>query len=611
MLKKEISLFGVFSIAAGAMISSGIFILPGMAFDIAGPVVFISYLLAGVLGLLGILSVVELSTAMPKSGGAYFFINKTFGPLLGTITGFLAWAAILLKSAFAIFGISEVVYSYTGLEHILTGLFFCLVFTGLNIAGVKKATTFQSTLVISLIILLVIFIAFGISEIKTGHFTPFIDIGINRIFVGTAFVFVTFGGLIQVANVSEEVENPKRNLPFGIISSVLAVTIVYTLVTYIITGTLAPDDFRESLSPVADSAELFMGQTGYIIITVASLLAFISTANAGIMAAARYPLALGRDRLMPRKFSSVNRKFGTPVLAIAITGTVIFLSLLLPLEMLVKAASSVILATYVLTNLAVIILREGKLINYKPTFKAPLYPWLQIFSILVFTFFIIDLGTEAVELIAGLLLISFIFYIFYGRRRKKDEYALLHLLERFSARELTGKILEDELREIIIDREDIEQDFFDGLIKDAEIIDIDGPETIENVITRIAGKISGETGMSKKEIISRFLARREESNICVTDFSAIHHIVLDGDDKMFLIIIRSKNGIRFTSNKDKIKAIFLLGGTKDKKLPQFEALDCLASLTESDKFMDRWLGAEGNVKLKNILTISNRERFSR
>jgi len=306
MLKKEITFFGVFSIAAGAMISSGIFILPGMAFDITGPAVFVSYLLAGLLGLFGILSVVELSTAMPKSGGAYFFINKTFGPLLGTITGFLAWAAILLKSAFAIFGISEVFYSYTGLEHIVTGLVFCLLFTGLNIAGAKKATTFQSALVLSMITLLVIFIGFGFPEIETSRFTPFIDNGINQIFAGTAFVFVTFGGLIQVANVSEEVKNPKRNMPLGIIASVLVVTIVYTLVTYVISGTLEPDNFRESLSPVADSAELFMGQTGYIIITIASLLAFVSTANAGIMAAARYPLALSRDKLMPQRLSSVN-----------------------------------------------------------------------------------------------------------------------------------------------------------------------------------------------------------------------------------------------------------------------------------------------------------------
>lgn len=109
--------------------------------------------------------------------------------------------------------------------------------------------------------------------------------------------------------------------------------------------------------------------------------------------------------------------------------------------------------------------------------------------------------------------------MFYGRRRRKDEYALLHLLERVSARELTDNILEDELREIIVDREDIEQDLFDDLIKEAEIIDIEGPETIEEVIRKVAGRISDKTNMDEDEFISRFLTRQKVSNICFTDFS--------------------------------------------------------------------------------------------
>lgn len=610
MLKKDIAFFGVFSIAAGAMISSGIFILPGMAFDIAGPAVFVSYLLAGLLGLAGILSVVELSTAMPKAGGAYFYVNKTFGSLLGTITGFIAWVAILLKSAFAIFGISEVVYSYTEISHITSGLVFTLIFVFLNILGVKKATLLQSILVISLLSLLLIYIAFGITEVETGRFIPFLDNGVNQIFVGTAFVFVTFGGLIQVANVSEEVINPKRNMPLGIISSVLVVSIVYTLVTYVITGTLVPEEFRDSLSPVADSAELFMGTTGFLIITIASLIAFISTANAGIMAAARYPLALSRDQLLPRKLSLVSKRFNTPVLAIIITGTVIFLSLMLPLEILVKAASSVILATYVLTNLAVIIFRESKVVNYKPTFKTPLYPWIQIFSLLVFSFFIIDLGAEAVELIIGLLFVSVGLYLLYGRKRRKKEYALLHLLERIGARDLTENILEDELREVIIDREDIEQDFFDDLIKDAEITDIEGPETIESVIKNVVRKISDQTEMEEDELSSRFLTRKKESNICLTDFCVIHHIVIEGENKMFLKIIRSKEGIKFTDNKNRIKSVFLIGGTKDKRIAQFKTLDALAELLQQKEFKDNWLTIDNHVKLKNLMTLNQRKRSS-
>jgi APA family basic amino acid/polyamine antiporter len=96
-LDKGISFWGVFSIASGAMISSGIFILPGFAYAKTGPTVFISYFIAGFLGFLGILSVIELATAMPKAGGDYYFVNKTFGPVMGTISGFLGWFALSLK----------------------------------------------------------------------------------------------------------------------------------------------------------------------------------------------------------------------------------------------------------------------------------------------------------------------------------------------------------------------------------------------------------------------------------------------------------------------------------------------------------------------------------
>jgi APA family basic amino acid/polyamine antiporter len=115
-LKKQIGFLGVFSIASGAMISSGIFVLPGLAFEKTGPSVFLSYFIAGVLGLIGILSVIELSTAMPKAGGDYYFVSKTFGPMLGTVSGILSWVALSLKSAFAIYGISAILLNTLGIE---------------------------------------------------------------------------------------------------------------------------------------------------------------------------------------------------------------------------------------------------------------------------------------------------------------------------------------------------------------------------------------------------------------------------------------------------------------------------------------------------------------
>ena len=609
MLKKGISFFGVFSIASGAMISSGIFILPGIAFAKTGPAVFISYFIAGVLGLLGIFSVIELSTAMPKAGGDYYFINKTFGPLFGTISGFLGWFALALKSAFAIFGISEILFLYTGISPLISGFFLCAFFVVFNIVGVKEAAIFQFVMVVGLLGLMLVYIIFGLPALRVSHFTPFLNGPPSNIITTSGFIFISFGGLLKVSSVSEEVINPKRNIPLGIISSVAVVTIIYTLTALVITGTLSAEEFSSSLTPVADSARLLMGTPGYIIVIIASLLAFFTTANAGIMSASRYPLALGRDSLLSPKFARINKKFNTPVISILFTGAIIYLSLLLPLEMLVKAASAIILSSYTLTNISVIILRESKITNYKPSFRAPLYPWLQIACVVLFTYFIIDLGAEAVELSLGFLFLSFLVYIFYGRKIRKNEYALLHLLKRIADKKLTDDLLEDELRDILVNRDNIEQDSFDRLIRDAKVFIADDPIDFDSLLKKVSPSIAEKTGMAEDEIISRFKKRQEVSNTALSEFLAIPHIIIDGEDKMFLTIVRTKGGAKFTEVENSVKAVFFIGGTQDRRGLHLKTLASIATLIGQEGFQDKWLQANTPAEIKNAMILSSRKRF--
>lgn len=608
-LDKKLSFLGVFSIASGAMISSGIFILPGLAFSKAGPAVFISYTLAGILGLFGILSVIELSTAMPKAGGDYYFINKTFGPMFGSISGFLGWIALSLKSAFAIFGLSEIIYIYSGIDVRISALLFCIFFVLLNIRGVQEAALFQTILVIGLLSLMTVFIIMGIPQVNASHFDPMITGEFNDVIITSGFIFISFGGLLNVANLSEEMKNPKKNIPLGMILSILTVTVIYGLITYVLTGTLDSNTFMNSLTPVADSAKLVMGDAGYIIIVIASILAFFTTANAGIMSASRYPMALSRDMLLPNKIGTVNRKYKTPTTAIVLTGIIIYLSLLLPLEYLVKSASTVILTSYVLTNISVIILRESKITNYKPSFKSPLYPGLQILCTIIFSFFIVDMGKDAIEISLGFIFISFCIYIFYGRKIKKRESALLYLLKRLTENRLGDQVIEEELREILIDRDNIEQDSFDQLIKGAEIIDIEGNLTFEELLNKVGGKISSEIDMDEKDVIKSFIDRQELSNTAVSDFLAIPHIVIPGEDKVFLKVVRSKEGITFNDNENAVKAIFFLGGTKEKRVLHLKTLASIATLVQFKEFEEKWQSLESPLELKNLMLLSKRKRF--
>lgn len=608
-LKKGINFLGVFSIASGAMISSGIFILPSLAFSQLGSAVFIAYFIAGILGLLGMLSIVELSTAMPKAGGDYFFINKSLGPLFGTISGFLGWLALSLKSAFAIFGIAEIILLYFGFDPLISGLFLCLFFVGMNIIGVKQSALFQILMLLSLLLLLIIYIFFGFSKVDLGNFSSLRTVRFNDILITSGFVFIAFGGLLKVANVSEEIKNPKKNIPLGMLSSIIVITILYTFITFILTGTLDPEVFRNSLTPVADSARNIMGNPGFVMIIIAAILAFFTTANAGIMAASRYPIALARDNLIPHSLARISKKHKTPVISIILTGILLYVSLLLPLEMLVKAASTVILTSYVLTNLSVIILRESKIINYKPSFKSPLYPWLQIVCIILFSFFIFELGVASIELSLSFLFLCTLIYMLYGRKMYNREYALLHLMKRITDKRLMENVFEDELREILVDRENIEQDNFDNLIKNADIIDIDDPMNFEELLKIVAEKIADKANISKNDIISRFLERQNECNMAITDFFAIPHIMIEGEEIMFLTIVRSKKGIRFTEKENEVKAVFFLGGTKEKRALHLKTIAAIATLVGTEDFQENWLKTENSIKLKNLMILSNRKRF--
>ncbi|MBF9019076.1 hypothetical protein [Oceanispirochaeta sp. M2] len=182
-------------------------------------------------------------------------------------------------------------------------------------------------------------------------------------------------------------------------------------------------------------------------------------------------------------------------------------------------------------------MRESRITNYKPSFKAPLYPFLQIACVLLFSFFIIDLGKDAIEISLAFIFMSFCIYIFYGKKINKRESALLHLLKRITDDKLTENILEDELREVLVNRDNIEQDNFDILIKKSKIIDIEGTHDFKTLLNLIVKDISDEINISEEEIILRFLKRQEECNCAISDFLAIPHIIINGEDEIFLIIV--------------------------------------------------------------------------
>lgn len=607
-LKKELSFIHVFSIAAGAMISSGIFILPGLAFVKSGPSVFLAYFIAGILALLGALSVIELATAMPRAGGDYYFVSRSMGPMAGTISGMFGWVAISLKSAFAIFGMSEVIFLISGSPLLINSLILTIFFVALNIVGVKEAARLEVALVLGLLAIMLAYIIFGYSHIEQSHYSPFLPHGTNALFATAGFVFVSFGGLISVASVAEEVKNPNRNIPLGLITAVSLVSVLYFILLYVTVGILPASVMSGSFTPLADTARIFWGSPGFIIISIAAVLAFVTTAVAGIMSASRYPMALSRDRLLPAWIGKIHPKTKTPISSLLLTGIFIFLTLLLPLDTLVKAASTIILSANILANISVIILRESKLRNYQPSFKSPWYPWLQIVTIILLGFFVVDMGLETIEISLGFFLFSGLVYLFYGRKNSEDEYAFLHLIARITNKKISSVSLEKELREILQQRDEIIQDDFDKAILDGTILDIDCETDLENFFLQAAAHLKENIPLSEEEIRVLLQAREAEDSTAITPFLAIPHIIVEGKDQFHILATRCSKGIYFSETAQTVKAIFIIIGSIDTRGKHLKALAAIAQLVQGENFLQDWLQADSADHLRDLLLLSARKR---
>jgi basic amino acid/polyamine antiporter, APA family len=606
-LTKSLGTFHVFAIASGAMMSSGLFILPGLAHAMAGPGVIWSYLMAGILATAGALSIAELTTAMPKAGGDYFFITRGFGPGVGTVAGLLSWFSLSLKTAFAIVGMATFINLMMEMSLLLSGGLLVVVFVLLNLAGVKKAAGAQVVLVVMLLGLLGLYIVVGITKVRSDLLIPFAPHGFTPIFTTAGFVFVSYGGLLKIASVAEEVRNPGRTIPLGLVLSLIIVTIIYTLVVVVTSGVVEKDALNGSLTPISDGGRIMMGDFGFFAMTIGAIFAFVSTANAGIMSASRYLLALSRDKLLPKPLSAVSSRFQTPYIAIIITGLVIFLSLLLEIESLVKAASTVLILTNILSCLAVIILRQSGLQNYRPAFRSPLYPWVQIGGIIGLGFVLVEMGVKAYLISVGLILIGILVFWFYGRKNVSQESALLHLIERLTAKELVTGTLEDELKSIVHERDEVSLDRFDRLVEKMPVLDIEEPMTAHEFFDLAAEEMADSLDISTDNLAARLHSREEESSTLLGPSLAVPHVVVRGKGKFQMLMARAKNGIQFPDDEN-VNAVFVLAGTKDERNFHLRALAAIAQTVQERKFQRRWKRAKNKQALRDLILLSKRTR---
>ncbi|MFP4472518.1 MAG: amino acid permease [Candidatus Omnitrophota bacterium] len=607
-LKRELNFLDLFCLASGAMISSGIFILPGLAFARTGPSVVVSYFFAGLLALTGTLSLIELTTALPKAGGTYFIVTRSLGPLVGTVTGLLNWIALILKSAFAIFGIAEILNLTLGLPVQISGLVLTAGFIILNAYGTKFASRLETVLVLILLTLMGAFAVTGFPHVNGTRFIPFAPHGWKAVFATAGFVFVSFGGLLNITSVAEEIKNPKRNIPLALLTSLIVITLGYVALVFTTVGISDPATLKGSMTPISDAARFSMGPFGFWLITAAALLAFFTTAIAGILSASRYPVGLAEDGFIPKIFSRVHSRFGTPLIAILATGLLIVISLFLNLDLLVKAASSVILVSYVLANISILVLRESHIQNYRPSFQAPFYPYLQIISTLCIIALIFNMGYEALETAVGFTVAGIVVYYAYGRKRVQREYALIHLVERIINTRITSHQLENEMREILNQRDEISQDRFDQIVEEAPVLDLDGPLSLDVFLERISPEIAGRLKLSGDHVERLLKEREKESPTAISPDVAVPHIIVDGKDLFQLVVVRCRKGVSFSADHPAVNAVFILIGSPDERTFHLQSLAAIAQIVNNPKFLKLWHQARDTRQLRDLILLSDRRR---
>jgi APA family basic amino acid/polyamine antiporter len=617
-LKKQLSLIDVFAVASGAMISSGLFVLPAIAFAKAGPAVILSYLLASILILPSALSKAELATAMPRAGGTYFFVERSFGPVLGLFSGLAGWFSLALKSAFAVVGMAvlvEIVLQM--LFHVQFGqwhlkaisIVCCVTFTALNIVSVKHTSRFQILLVITLLAILICFVFFGVGGINADRYTGFADKGWAAVLATSGLVFISFGGLTKVASIAEEVKHPGRNLPLGMILAWFVVSLFYVIVVTITVGSVDGQELAGSLLPVSLAANKFMGLAGFTLLSVAAIAAFVTTANGGILAASRSPMAMSRDQLLPPILGRVNQRFGTPHISILLTGGFMIAAIVfLDIEVLVKTASTLMIILFILDNASVIIMREGRIQSYRPKFRSPLYPYPHIVAIVAYGVLIIDMGKVPLLITVSFVVISAAWFWSYVSRRVSRASAVMHVVERVTDRQLKTVTLENELRDILIERDEIIEDRFDQLVRKCIILDIKGTKPAEEVFREVATILAERLGTDEFVLFEKFLHREAEGSTVVVPGLAIPHIIVEGEKKFDILLIRARDGIVFSHALDPVRTMFILAGSKDERNYHLRALMAIAQIAQEKDFEKRWLAARDIEGIRNLILLSARKR---
>ena len=429
------------TLGGGTMIGAGIFILPAIAAEGAGPASSISFGIAGFVALLAALSLAELATGMPISGGSYHYVNRGLGSFFGSIVGWGMWTGLMFASAFYMVGFGQYIVESVGFLDgraliVLIGILGLGLIVGMNYYGTEESSGAQNLMIGTEFLIVLIYTGVGLFFIETANLVDFAPTGPSGIVATTGTVFVTFLGFEIIATVAGEIKKPGKLIPLTMVLSVVGVTILYMIIMIVSTGVIPYQELGGSLVPVADVAVVFLGSIGVVAIVFAAVIAAISSSNSSILAASRVLFAMGRDNLMSDWLNATHDRFHTPHRAIIATGGVtagligIGLEVEAIVALLAEVASFSFLVTYGLVHVSLVVFRRADPPAYDPDFAVPglLYPIVPILGVALSVFVIAQM-TRPVQIVGtGIVALGAIWYVVYARTNNVESGLLREAL---------------------------------------------------------------------------------------------------------------------------------------------------------------------------------------
>ncbi len=452
-------LLDITMIGVGAMIGAGIFVLTGIAAGVAGPGLLLVFLLNGLVALLTAAAYAELGGAVHGAGGGYLWIKQSLPDPSGFLAGWMDWFAhavacalyalgfgAYFKEVLGVVGITQVRMPFAPLE-VWLAVAVCAVFAFVNYRGASEAGKAGNVVTISKIAIIGAFVVAGLWTMahRTGwqaSFSPLLTNGWGGVFAAMGLTFIAFEGYEIIAQTSEEVEDPKRNVPRAVFLSLIIVIPIYLLVAFVAIGAVIPPPGisvtaylgKEKEVALVSAANQFVTGGG-IVILVAGLLSTISALNATIYSSSRVAFALARDASLPRAMARVHPTRGTPHVAILVSTCLIMgMAVALPIEDVAAAASVLFLLLFGGVNIALIRLRKQQP-DLDRGFKVPFVPFTPIVAIaaMLFVAVFMFVGYPLAWVAAGgWMVLGWLFYMLYARKQATVFQARTSWMERIT-----------------------------------------------------------------------------------------------------------------------------------------------------------------------------------